>query len=188
MVAKSHSEFNQKLQPLAASYAERGMVAANESPTPVDNEKAATADEQAAADGNPQQHPDQSSDPAIGDRPSNDPRTLRETSYRASPDSSYADLYAVDKKVSQNVQDAATKMLSEYSAEKFDKAYIGSEIVGHQMMLAELKAMEESTTGDVQTVIQDAQQEVEQHLVIAQDLGKRLGEMTSTTSDKTVGR
>jgi len=89
-------------------------------------------------------------------------------------DSTYSRLYEVCRKASGFKQEQCEQMMSDYSAEQLDMAFVGSQMVGHQMLLAELKAIEASTSGEFQSLVREAKKGIESHLETARRLAEKL--------------
>jgi len=65
-------------------------------------------------------------------------------------------------------------LLNKYQGHEFDMAYVGQQIAAHTQMLANLKAMEENTSGEFQTVVKDGVKATEMHLNHAKELSNQL--------------
>lgn len=65
-------------------------------------------------------------------------------------------------------------LLNKYQGFEFDMAYVGQQIAAHTQMLATLKAMEESTTGEFQSVVKEGAKTTEMHLNHAKELSAQL--------------
>jgi len=77
-------------------------------------------------------------------------------------------------------------LLNKYQGRDFDMAYVGQQIASHTQMLANLKAMEENTTGEFQTVVKEGAKTTQEHLDHAKELSAQLqkqgGDARSTKS------
>jgi len=94
-------------------------------------------------------------------------------------DSTFAKLYEVCRKASDFKKEQCEKMMLNYSGEELDMAFLGAQMAGHQMLLAELKAMESSSSSEFQSVIRDAKKGVETHLETATRLTDKLSQSNS---------
>jgi len=65
-------------------------------------------------------------------------------------------------------------LLNKYQGRDFDMAYVGQQIAAHTQMLANLKAMEENTSGEFQTVVKEGTKTTEMHLNHAKELSAQL--------------
>ncbi len=155
-VIQEHSALNAKLKPLAADYAAEAVIAVAATERPTANQVDRPDDRIAR-------------DPGAGQQ-----RTLQETGFRESADRCYAELFAVAKKAHQNLEDAANQMMDEHATEELDMAFVGSQMVIHQMLVAELKAMDGAVSNELQAVLRDARGSAEQHLAKAKQIARRI--------------
>jgi predicted outer membrane protein len=65
-------------------------------------------------------------------------------------------------------------LLNKYQGQEFDMAYVGQQIAGHTHMVATLKAMEENTSGEFQTVVKEGLKTATMHLDHAKELSAQL--------------
>jgi predicted outer membrane protein len=65
-------------------------------------------------------------------------------------------------------------LLNKYQGRDFDMAYVGQQIAAHTQMLANLKAMEENTSGEFQTVVKEGLKTTEMHLNHAKEISAQL--------------
>lgn len=84
------------------------------------------------------------------------------------------------------------ELLNKYQGHNFDMAYVGQQIAAHTQMLANLKAMEEHTTGEFGTVVKEGVQATESHLKEAKELSdslqKRGGQPEPALQNRTIER
>ncbi len=83
-------------------------------------------------------------------------------------------LFEVCQAAHVNHMAACKDMLSQKSGSEFDKAYMGSQIVGHMALVAELKTLESRSPKDFQSVIREATASVEGHMQKAVSICKSL--------------
>lgn len=154
MLATDHAKFNEQLKPFVASYSEQPIAI---------TEKTNTTNPSAIA--------------ADGVRLDQDPansKTQKETSLRLDTQSTLQSLYEVCDATHKNHLAACTEMLTKKSGKEFDKAFVGSQIVGHMQLLAELKALETRSGNEFQTVVRGAIKSVEAHMQAAESLCKTM--------------
>lgn len=101
-------------------------------------------------------------------------RTTEETSMRVVDSAPLKTLYDIASEAAMMQKQQCKKMLQEYQGYDLDMAYVGSQIASHQMLLSELKAIEKSTSGDIQMVARKGATLVEQHLQQAKQLTRQL--------------
>ncbi len=158
MLVQQHQQMNEKLQPFKARYADNAML----------------ADDRANSD---------SATLVAGDNTA--PKNVRETGFRESPNSVYSEMYMICRQASQYKQEQCERMMSQASAEDYNMAFVGAQIAGHQMFSAELRAIEERSTGEFQSTIREARQTVDSHLEKATQLAKQLkGDSNSAPTDR----
>ena len=72
-------------------------------------------------------------------------------------------------------------MMSKKSDAEFDKAFMAAQVVGHNALLAELKALESRSPSDFQTVIRSAKESVQNHMQKAESICKTLESQNQKT-------
>ena len=98
----------------------------------------------------------------------------RVAGFRGDDHGKHATMEKIGKKAGELHLKMTKELLNEYQGRDFDMAYIGQQIAGHTQMLANLKAMEENTTGEFQTVVKEGVQATEMHLKEAKQLSDNL--------------
>lgn len=95
-------------------------------------------------------------------------------------------LFEICQAAHVNQMSACKDMLTQKSGSEFDKAYIGSQVIGHMALVAELKALESQSPKDFQIVIRDATASVEGHMQKAVSICKALDnqKVKTETSDR----
>jgi predicted outer membrane protein len=88
-------------------------------------------------------------------------------------------LLDICRRATENHVQMAKQSLQSKQGKDFDACWVGSQICAHQMLVAELKALENIGTPEFQQIIQKAEQESQQHLRQAEQLAQRL---TSSSS------
>ncbi len=83
-------------------------------------------------------------------------------------------LASVMKEACENHLEMTKEMLGEHKASDFDMAYIGQQIVAHNAMLAELKALSDKGDQELNQLISKATDETKQHLDKAKSIAKDL--------------
>ncbi len=98
----------------------------------------------------------------------------RVAGFRGDNEAAHAAMEKIGKKAGEIHLKMTKELLNEYQGQEFDMAYIGQQISAHSQMLANLKAMEEHTTGEFQTVVKEGIQATEQHFKEAKQLSDQL--------------
>ncbi len=80
----------------------------------------------------------------------------------------------IGKRAGQMKTQMTKELLKKYEGRDFDMAYLGDQIAAHISMLATLKAIEESTTGEFQKVVKEGIDTTESHLQRAKELSGQL--------------
>jgi predicted outer membrane protein len=89
-------------------------------------------------------------------------------------DHKHAAMEKIGKRAGELNLQLTKDLLNKYQGHEFDMAYVGQQIVAHTHMLANLKAMEENTTGEFQMVVKDGIKTTEMHLNHAKELSDQL--------------
>ncbi len=167
MLGKDHAKLNEQLKPFVASYGEMPAMAANDQPSTG----------KPAVTGNSTPQPGQVFSNAS---------TQSQTGVNTGDSVVLRRLFEICQDVHVNQMDACKDMLSQKSGSEFDKAYIGSQIVGHMALAAELKTLESRSPAEFQNVIRAALKSVEGHMQKAESICKELDkdEVKTETSNR----
>jgi predicted outer membrane protein len=172
MLVRDHSAMNQQLKPLVPDYATPPVTSATQ-----------TSDESPeksgiAKSGVEPASPNQA--PTRGDAP---PRVQKETSLRTDASTeTLRDLYEVCEKANHYLRQDCREKLMKLTGSDFDKAYMIGQVAGHSMALAELQALESSTTGEFQNIVRQTKTKIENHLETAERICKTLEAEQQDTS------
>jgi predicted outer membrane protein len=98
----------------------------------------------------------------------------RVAGFRGDDHGKHATMEKIGKKAGELHLQMTKELLNKYQGHEFDMAYVGQQIAAHTQMLANLKAMEEHTTGEFATVVKEGVQTTEQHLEHAKELSGKL--------------
>lgn len=83
-------------------------------------------------------------------------------------------LMEIGKKAAERKVELTKTYLQDKQGEEFDKCYIGSQIAAHIAMLAELEAMEDAGSPQLQQIVSKASQSTQQHLQEVQQIAQTL--------------
>lgn len=181
-MAKEHAKFNEQLKAFNASYGVEPITETAPTAKKTTAQGAAKADTERAAEQAAAKEPPAAKDPAVAQQPAI--KTQTETSFRVGDKATLQRVFEVCKAASDNASAAGKEMISKKSGAEFDKAYMGGQVMGHVMALAELKALESRATDEFQSVIREARANIEGHLQKAESICKSL-ENTKETSAPT---
>lgn len=98
----------------------------------------------------------------------------RVAGFRGDDHGKHATMEKIGKKAGELHLQMTKELLNKYQGHEFDMAYVGQQIAAHTQMLANLKAMEEHTTGEFATVVKEGVQSTEQHLEHVKQLSDKL--------------
>ncbi len=101
------------------------------------------------------------------------------TGYRGESGSLNDQLYQIAREAKRNCEEMTKEELSKESGNKFDQAFVGSQIAAHIATLAQLKAAQGHVSPELQQVLADATQSVKQHKAHADQLMKDLNQNDS---------
>jgi len=76
----------------------------------------------------------------------------------------------IEQEINERCAEAMRKELESKSGSEFDACYVGSQIGGHMHMLAALEVLSDETSGELQTIVKEAQPIVEKHYKHAKEL------------------
>jgi predicted outer membrane protein len=76
----------------------------------------------------------------------------------------------IEQEINERCAAALRKELESKSGKEFDACYVGSQIGGHMHMQAALEVLADETSGDLQTIVKEAQPVVEKHFKHAKEL------------------
>lgn len=162
MLASDHAALNEQLKPFIASYGEQPAAVATDRVSvkkPIVTGKAETQPGQ--GDANSKAQPETSS-------PTGDHAVLHR-------------LFEICQAVHVNQMAAGTDMLSQKNGSEFDKAYMGSQVMGHMALIAELQTLESRSPKEFQNIIREATTSVESHLQKAAGICKVLDKQKEET-------
>lgn len=102
-------------------------------------------------------------------------RETQETSMRTTAPQPLQELYMIATEAANIQKQQCQQMLKQYEkGYERDMAFVGAQIAAHQMLHAELKAVENRTSGEIQQVARKGIQMVEGHLRMARQLSDNL--------------
>lgn len=163
MLASDHAALNAQLKPFIASYGEQPVVAATDR---ISVKKPVVTGAAEAQSG--QANVNSKAQPETGSH-SGDHAVLHQ-------------LFEICQAVHVNQMAAGADMLTQKSGSEFDKAYMGSQVVGHMALMAELKALESRSPKEFQNIIRAATTSVESHMQKASGICKVLDKQKEETT------
>lgn len=88
-------------------------------------------------------------------------------------------LAAIERQIAERCQQNLREKLQSKQGAEFDHCFVGSQIMGHMQMLAELEVIQSQTSGPLRQIAQESQPKVQHHLQTAEQLAEQL--MASST-------
>jgi predicted outer membrane protein len=146
MLVQDHGKFIQKLQQLAGDQTTTIGNQPGERTQPAENREAVS---QNAAE-------------------------LNAANRAASSNSAVDQLLTLEKQIVERCAQSARDELQQKQGVEFDKCYVGSQVAGHMQMLAALEVLQEQGPEQIQQIAQEAQPNVQKHLVHAKQILKQL--------------
>lgn len=176
-IAEDHKGFNTMLQSMAAFDVQPTLLAAADSQS--DETETSDSDRsQATFETSRRVAGSEVTDVTNPDTASNT-RAVQETSMREVQPNQLESLFRVVHQAANIQQTQCKKMFSQYEGYELDMAYVGSQIMAHQMMKAELTAISETSDSQLKSVAEKGLDIVENHLQRATKLSEALEIMKS---------
>jgi predicted outer membrane protein len=84
------------------------------------------------------------------------------------------ELAAIERQIAERCQQALQEKLQSKQGAEFDHCFVGSQVMGHMQMLAQLEVIQQQTSGPLKQIAQDSQPKIKQHLEQAEKLAEQL--------------